>query len=71
MRTIVDFSLFSNQGFLISIEDLGKIGTTASLVGYVIEPLPSEIRQAIFPPARIRMSSAIHIYTDVWVFMLQ
>jgi hypothetical protein len=47
MRTIVDFSLFSNQGYLISIEDLGKIGTTASLVGHVIEPLPSEIRQAM------------------------
>lgn len=47
MRTIVDFSLFSSQGNLISVDDLGKVGTTASLVGYAIEPLPSEIRQAM------------------------
>ena len=47
MRTAVDFELVSSNGALVAIEDLGKNGTTAILVGYIVEPLPSRIRQSM------------------------
>ena len=47
MRTVIDFELISNDGTLVAIEDLGKNGTTAILVGHIIEPLPVRIRQSM------------------------
>jgi hypothetical protein len=47
MRTIVDFELFSAQGCLVSVDDLGKSGETATLVGYIVQPLQADIKESM------------------------
>ena len=46
MRTAVDFELISEDGSLVAIEHLGK-GTTAILVGYIIEPIQNDIKHSM------------------------
>ena len=46
MRTAVDFELISDDGSLVAIEHLGK-GTTAILVGYIIEPIQNDIKHSM------------------------
>ena len=47
MRTIVDFELFSAQGSLLSVDDLGKGGEKATLVGYIVQPLQADIKESM------------------------
>lgn len=67
MRTVVEFEILSKDGYLIHIEDLGKCGQTGTLVGFVVEPLQSHIKESI---VNLMCTSSQHLPTEAELAML-
>ena len=67
MRTVIEFEILSKEGYLIHIDDLGKCGQTGTLVGFVVEPLQSHVKESI---VNLMCTSSQHLPSEAELAML-